>query len=154
MLGDLASQATPGAANVFQLHDDIVINEIMYSPAPELAIADALTHVLVDFGRLHDGHDMELQRHGAALPANWANQNYAVDNQNWRAGKGLIGYETSTLAYPVTTELAEPSTRDPRFATYYFQTTFNVTDCAVGQRRSIGSAAHDRRRCDLLRQWH
>ncbi|MCA9166854.1 MAG: lamin tail domain-containing protein, partial [Planctomycetales bacterium] len=121
------SQATPGSANVFALHDDIVINEIMYNPSPKLAVADVPPQYTSSNVVSMTSNAWLYNDTGSDYPGNWAAQTYAIDNQTWKAGQGLIAYESSTLAYPKNTILAQPSTNDPRFYTYYFQTTFDVS---------------------------
>ncbi len=124
---------TPSGPNAFQFQDDIVINEIMYHPYPELSIPDtppqfertALVEMTSDKWRYNAT--------GADLPADWASQTHDVDGQQWVQGQGLIGFETSSLAFPINTELTRPSNNDPRFVTYYFETNFELTADDLGR---------------------
>ncbi len=121
------SSATPGEANVFQFHDEIVINEIMYHPMPKLAIPD--TPPTYDRSTLVSmTHDQwRYNANGASLPTGWAQQVYEADGTEWKVGQGLIGYETSDLGVPINTQLTKPGDNDPRFLTYYFQTSIELT---------------------------
>ncbi len=121
------SQATPGSANVFALHDEIVINEIMYHPAPELGIPDTLPTYESSVVLPMTWDAWRFNATGAQLPGNWAEQNYSVDGSNWLMGQAPVGYETSSLEYPIATEVTRPSAAEPRFSTYYFQTDFELT---------------------------
>lgn len=131
--------ATPGQPNAVALQDAVVINEIMYNPSAELGIPDTLptfqTDAVIPF--THD--QWRYNAAGANLPADWYTQNYPVNGQDWLLGQGLIGFEPSDLGIPINTELNRPSTNDPRFITYYFQTSFELTeqDLATADRVSL-----------------
>jgi hypothetical protein len=113
--------ATPGAANHFDFHDEIVINEIMYQPRPVLGTPDTpatyQNTTLVPYNAT-----WKYNRTGAALSSTWYQTNYAVDGATWRSGQGLIAVDTVTFAQPInTTWTPYTSTINP----YYFQIAFN-----------------------------
>jgi hypothetical protein len=119
--------STPGQANVLQLNTAVVINEIMYNPAPELGVPDTLPTYDSEFvvGFTHD--QWRYHAAGANLAPDWHTRTYEANTGGWLLGQGLIGFETADLGIPINTEVNRPSTNDPRFVTYYFQTTFELT---------------------------
>ena len=119
--------ATPGDVNAFSLHEDVVINEIMYHAPPQYATADtppvyALT-TLLSF----DADEWRYNQAGNDLGADWYRTSHLPDNSTWFEGQGVIGFETSDLAAPILTELNKPSDNNPRFITFYFQKEFELT---------------------------
>ena len=124
------STATPGQPNTFNIEDDIVINEIMYHPHPELGIPDTPP----EFDRtaiIEMTSEWRYNDTGAKLDSDWAQQTYNVDNVNWKQGPGLLGYETSDLGVPIGTEFTDPGDNDPGFITYYFQSDFELTEAEL-----------------------
>ncbi|MCA9212919.1 MAG: lamin tail domain-containing protein, partial [Planctomycetales bacterium] len=120
------SAASPGTSNQFAVSSDIVINEIMYHPHPELAIPDVPPQF--DFTELIPfDAQWTYNATGARLAADWATQTYAVNGTDWLQGQGLLGAETSALAEPLNTEFPRPSSNNPAFYTYYFQTDFDLS---------------------------
>ena len=114
---------TPGTPNDFEINDDIVINEIMYHSFPQLSkpgtpsTFETTTILPIDW---------DLWRYnetGDNLGSDWYQIEYPVDNTEWFSGRGLIGYETSSLPEPLRTQITNP--RDIDTITYYFQTDFN-----------------------------
>jgi hypothetical protein len=79
------SQATPGAGNVFQLHDDIVINEVMYHHQPQQAQPGAVTtSTPIDF----DNAQWKYEQSGTDLGTTWLASGY--DDSAWGTGKGIF----------------------------------------------------------------
>ncbi len=117
--------ATPGTVNSFALHDEIVINEIMYQHRPTLGTAaiPATFEVtpLVPFETNWRYNDA-----GADLGAGWQQIAHPVGGA-WQQGPGLIGFETSPLSRPIGTVLSDPFFSDPFVTTYYFETDFSLT---------------------------
>ena len=118
--------ATPGSENSFDFETNVVINEIMYHAHPELANATIPAQ--------YDRNDIvpmdnvwRYNASGAKLPNDWAQQEYTVGENNWGEGAGLLGAETSNVGYPLNTEFPRPSSVRPSFATYYFQTDFELS---------------------------
>ncbi|MEM9656721.1 MAG: lamin tail domain-containing protein, partial [Planctomycetota bacterium] len=119
--------ATPGAANSFQLRDEIVINEIMYHAFPNLgspgapAAFETTSLVEIDQDTL-----WRYNPTGDFLPANWAQTSHGVDGVDWFEGPALIGYDTnpSAVAGTIRTALDAPSSNNPYVITYYFETEF------------------------------
>lgn len=123
----LPASLTPNAPNDFSnLHDDIVISEIMYHPQPIAAVPDTPptfeTNVLLPF----DHATWLYNDTGASLDTGWHNTGVS-EGEGWKIGQGLIGYETSSLPVEINTQLLRPSSNDPRFHTYYFQTSFELS---------------------------
>ena len=120
------SFSTPAAANRFDFNDDIVINEIMYHAAPNLATSDTRPTYSKEKLLSFDSA-WRYNATGADLGADWAVETYSVDNHNWLLGLGGIGFDRSPPLIPIRTELSRPTLNDPRFETYYFQTDFNLS---------------------------
>ena len=126
-LWQVPSTPTPGLTNQFALHDDIIINEIMYHPQPIPAVPDIPpTFEITD--HVGFGHVWQYNARGVNLSTGWHNKSYTADTPGWSEGPGLIGYERSTLSFPLNTQIKRPSENRPRFQTYYFQTTFEITE--------------------------
>ncbi|HYW78872.1 MAG TPA: lamin tail domain-containing protein, partial [Thermoguttaceae bacterium] len=116
---------TPGQPNVFDFHDEIVINEIMYHAFPTLAVPG--TPSVYQNTTLLAVDETTLWRYNAAdddLPSDWAQSMHAVDGAHWLEGAGLFGYETSGLPEPLRTPLTNPRDNNPYIVTYYFETEF------------------------------
>lgn len=122
---------SPGEANVFDLQEEIVINEIMYHPFPELATPGTpATYDTVTLLEIDAQTTWRYNQTGADLGADWAQTTHPVDNVSWFEGPGLIGYETNpgALPEPLRTWLDNPRDvtlpDDPYVVTYYFETEF------------------------------
>jgi hypothetical protein len=109
---------TPNAANSFALHDEIVINEIMYHAAGNPATPgipaqyDITTFLPIDAVWKYEASGVDL---GTA----WRTPQY--DDSAWLDGRGLLGFETAPLSLPETLEtVVTPGTQ----LTYYFRTQF------------------------------
>jgi hypothetical protein len=118
---------TPGAANTFSFHDEIVINEIMYHDAPIYPTPDipptfnVTTLVPIDA-------TWKFNRTGQNLGATWHQTNHAVDGVNWQSGQALLGVEPDGTPEPIRTTWP----LDPAIITYYFQIEFPVTADLTG----------------------
>ena len=122
------SEATPGTANTFAFHDEIVINEIMYHAPPEPrrpAVID--TQTVLPFGSAWRYNDTNL-----TAPANWATTTHAVDNVTWKSGSAAIGSETASIPIPIATAVAAPQSVTPRIMAYYFETDFDFVGDPTG----------------------
>ncbi|MEX2185886.1 MAG: lamin tail domain-containing protein, partial [Pirellulales bacterium] len=122
---------TPGAANHFSLHDDVVINEIMYHPRPLSGTSD--TPATYDATPLVPLDADTMWRYNATntdLGTAWYSTTYNTGENGWLEGPGLIGFEGSALPAPIRTPLANPAVV-PFIRTYYFQTTFAVGDTST-----------------------
>ncbi|MDG2381281.1 MAG: lamin tail domain-containing protein [Pirellulaceae bacterium] len=120
------SVATPAGANAFVFQEDVVINEIMYHPHPQLNVPDMPPQY--DRENIVSMNDeWRYNASGIRLGSDWAQQAYTAGEEGWLQGAGLLGAETATLAFPINTEFPRPSTNDPSFATYYFQAEFELT---------------------------
>jgi hypothetical protein len=130
--------ATPGAANSIPLHDEIVINEIMYHHRPTYA-QPGTPAVFQDTTIVPIGATWKYNR-VSNLASNWYTQNYTVGTDNWLSGPALLGRETTpaNLPAPLLTDFVTgyQSSRLP----YYFQTTFQfagATPSAVVRMRHV-----------------
>ena len=115
------SAATPNGANQFQLHNEIVINEIMYHHRPTLATPGTpdvveLTNLLpIDATWKYDAS-------GADLGTAWREPGF--DDTLWSSGGGLLGFETNPNALP---EPLGTFVTPHNGLTYYFRTEFEFT---------------------------
>ncbi|RIK81824.1 MAG: hypothetical protein DCC68_07760 [Planctomycetota bacterium] len=118
---------TPGAANSFALHDEIVINEIMYNPRGLLGTPDMpatyQTTSLVSFA-----DTWKFNRSGANLGATWYQTNQPVGG-DWQTGQTLIGVESSALPEPLRTTWGDYS---QAVTTYYYQKEFTFAGAPAG----------------------
>ena len=110
---------TPGTTNSVQLHEEIVINEIMYHPRPFLGTPAVFsgTNQLVsptDAWRYH--------AEGADLGAGWRAPDY--NDTQWPAGPALLYSSPATLPFPKNTALSLTNETGRRIVTYYFRTEF------------------------------
>ena len=107
---------TPGAANSFTFHDEIVINEIMYHPRPLEAVPPTIEEsTIVPVGatwRFDDSGD------GYATSA-W--RLLSFNDDSWGEGAALLYVENADLPAPKNTPLTLGAT------TFYFRTTFEFS---------------------------
>lgn len=131
------SALTPDDDNVFALHDEIVINEIMYHDAPQFAepatpgeFGPATTILPLDATWRYDDSGMDR---GTA----WREPDY--NDSQWNRGGGLFYVESAALGgLPKTTPLVHG------FMTYYFRTEFEIAspnDIAVQLRHVVDDGA-------------
>jgi hypothetical protein len=125
--------ATPGAANAFSFHDEIVINEVMYHARPQLstpgtpATYQTTTLVPIDAVKL-----WRYRAVNSALTTDWYETEYTTGNPGWQQGPQPIGYEPDAIPIPIRTQVPQPSNNPSLFIrTYYFQTDFDVADPAA-----------------------
>jgi hypothetical protein len=127
------SAATPGAANQFDFADEVVINEVMYHARPTLSTpgtpATYQTTPLVAINATTQWRYF-VNTNNAGLPSNWYQTTYASGAGGWQQGAAPFGYEVDPIPEPIRTTFANPSSppANPFIRTYYFQTTFNVSD--------------------------
>ncbi|MDB4734715.1 lamin tail domain-containing protein [Akkermansiaceae bacterium] len=114
------STTSIGSANLVNLQDSIVINEIFYHAYPQRATPGS-PGTLTDIQVLNYNSTWRynLTAGSTGLPSNWATTAHAVDGTNWAQGPGLLGQETATLAEPINTTVSL-SSKIP----YYFETEF------------------------------
>jgi hypothetical protein len=128
------TRSTPGQPNQIDLHDEIVINEIMYHYRPDAEDPGAppsfeLTRVLPF------NSTWRFNESGEALPAGWASVTHPVGG-NWKSGPGLIGFETNPVVPPgIGTEVAD--TRQNDIITYYFETELDVSSQQLAAASSV-----------------
>ncbi|MBJ43393.1 MAG: hypothetical protein CMJ80_08985 [Planctomycetaceae bacterium] len=82
--------ATPGADNVFEMDDSIVISEIMYHHAPRRS-AEEIPAEYDATGVIEFDAVWRYNQSGVDLGTSWADATHAVDNVNWFSGAGLLG---------------------------------------------------------------
>ncbi|HWN95248.1 MAG TPA: LamG-like jellyroll fold domain-containing protein, partial [Methylomirabilota bacterium] len=106
---------TPGASNSFTLHNEIVINEIMYHAPPTLEVPSVIgTNTIITFSNV-----WRYEQSGTDLGTTWRAPGY--DDSAWLVGNGLFYNTAANLPAPKNTLLAlGPNT-------HYFRTTFVYT---------------------------
>ena len=114
---------TPGAVNVFEFNQDIVISEIAYNP-PGLS---AMPAVPATFDRLllvaMDGN-WRCNNADESLAAGWASVGHPVGG-NWKQAQGPIGRETGSLPEPLATAWSSAEYSSAT-VTYYYEADFTV----------------------------
>ena len=115
-------QTTPGASNVVALHDEIVINEIMYDHRPLAAQAAtfAPTNIAVSITNL-----WKYNQQGLDLGTAWRQTNY--NDATWLSGRALHYVTTSVLPAAKNTPLLLTNASGTRLITWYFRTPFVFT---------------------------
>ena len=121
------NQATLGHSNQFDLHDEIVINEIQYHAYPDRGTPDIPPEFNTTTLLGIDGtwrYNMNLTNEG--LPENWAESTHAVDGETWLEGRGLLGFSNRPNDLPATlnTDFGDLRNNDPQITTFYFETEF------------------------------
>ncbi|NQU22083.1 MAG: lamin tail domain-containing protein, partial [Candidatus Nealsonbacteria bacterium] len=129
---------TPGVANAFDFHDEIVINEIMYHAPPQLSTpATGGTYEMTMLLSIDETTMWRYNQSGADLGADWARTQHST----WQQGAALLSYETGGLPEPVRTTLNYPRDNNPYVVTYYFETEFefngNLADVEELQLRHV-----------------
>jgi len=109
------SQPTPGASNVFVLHSEIVINEMMYHAPP----SDPVAAVTSNFTLAPITGSWRYNDTGTDLGSEWRATDYP--DGGWPSGAGLLYFNTGAL--PATTNTALAAARN----TYYFRRNFNFS---------------------------
>jgi hypothetical protein len=107
--------STPGTSNSFVLHDEIVLNEIMYHAPPTLEVPAVIaTNAFVTLTNL-----WRYEQSGTDLGTAWRHPGY--NDSAWPVGAALLYVSTNNLPAPKNT----PLTLGP--TTYYFRSTFVYT---------------------------
>lgn len=110
---------TPGSANRFVVHDEIVINEIMYHAPPHYGTAGELpvttNTLLLPFDSVWHYSNPTNE-----IDPTW--KDVTFDDSTWGSGPGALGLATGTLPVPIQT----PVTSSGRW-TYYFRTSFDFS---------------------------
>jgi len=109
------SMATPGTSNAFVLHDEIVINEIMYHAPP----FDPMPPVVSNFTVVPIAGAWRFNDAGSDLGSAWRTPDY--DDSAWTSGAGLLALNPGILPAAINTPLAAGHT------TYYFRTAFTFS---------------------------
>lgn len=104
---------TPGASNVVSLRSDIVINELMYHPAPFDPTPAVTTNVSV----ISLNGSWRYNDTGIDLGTEWRSTGY--NDSAWPTGAGLLHFNAGAVPGAKNTTLA------PGRTTYYFRSAFN-----------------------------
>jgi len=123
------SQPTPGAPNVFIVHDEIVINEMMYHAPP----FDPVTARTSNFLLMAFTGAWRYDDTGTDLGVAWRAPNY--DDSAWPSGAGLLTFG----ALPDTTG----TTLEPNRTTYYFRTSFNFSGATSNVTIDVSAVVDD-----------
>lgn len=111
-----AVRLTPGQANEFEQHSEIVINEIMYHHPPTFPLAGKdpvySNTVILPFDAT-----WKYNNSGDELGAAWRNASY--DDSTWSSGPAALGTASGTL--PVALKTPVPGNGK---TTFYFRTQF------------------------------
>ncbi|MEX0641247.1 MAG: lamin tail domain-containing protein, partial [Pirellulales bacterium] len=118
------STATPGTANQFALHDEVVINEILYHARP-LAATAGTPGTYQSSTLLPIGHTWRYNQNssGAGLPSGWAATAHDDGSSGWFSGRALLGYEPDGTPEPILTPLTVSTSQ----LAYYFETEFDFS---------------------------
>ena len=109
------SAPSPGASNIVALRSDIVINELMYHPAPFDPTPAVTTNVSV----ISLSGSWRYDDTGADLGSDWRTPGY--NDSAWPTGAGLLHFNAGAVPGPKNTVLAAGRT------TYYFRAAFNFS---------------------------
>lgn len=128
------SQSTPGAANLFALHDEIVINEILYHAPPTYRRPGTPSTIV---RRLAIGWDSiwRFDQSSTNLDASWREPDF--DGTAWASGPGILGARTGALAEPIRTPL-----QLGRW-TYYFRIPFVLSVPDTGAELQLRTLVDD-----------
>jgi Lamin Tail Domain/Concanavalin A-like lectin/glucanases superfamily/CotH kinase protein len=113
------NEPTPGAPNAFALHNEIVINEIMYNHVP-ISAQDATYGP--DTPLLTISNAWRFNQEGIDLGSAWRNPDF--DDSAWAAGDALFYVTASALPAPKNTPLSLTDAGGARKVTFYFRTEF------------------------------
>jgi len=110
------NQTTPGGENIFVLHDEIVINEIMYHHRPEYEIpAEEQKNFFIPIQAVWNYNDS-----GENLGTAWRDPGY--NDSSWPSGAALLYYDPDPLPVPKNTLIDKGNK-----TTFYFRTEFTFT---------------------------
>ncbi|MCW5558561.1 MAG: lamin tail domain-containing protein, partial [Verrucomicrobiae bacterium] len=127
----IPSGLTPGASNEFQLHHEVVINEIQYHPRDlpgESAVVDERAVLPLEAVWRYD-------QSGADLGTGWSQPDY--DDSAWQQGTGAFFVEEAPLQAPKNTPLTLGR------ITYYFRTAFVFEGDPAGARMALRPLVDD-----------
>lgn len=131
------SEPSPGATNRFALHDEIVINEILYHPRDLPATpAQYFTNLLLTIT-----NDWRYDQSGADLGAAWLAPDY--DDSLWPVGQAVFYTNITTLPAPKGTTLALSNAAGQAITTYYFRAPFLLTNSPEGIQLSLNPILDD-----------
>lgn len=119
------SRATPGASNEFQLHGEVVINELQYHPRD----LPAQPAVVTERPLLPIDAVWRFHQSGVEPGAGWREPEYS--DAAWNQGSGVFFVEDSDLPAPKNTPLTLGR------ITYYFRTTFMADGSSAGLRIAL-----------------
>jgi len=123
------SAATPGSANTFSLHDEIVINEIMYSHHPDYE-QEGLPPSIQPIDLFDYAQVWRYNETGDNLGSGWASTSHPAGG-DWLSGAGPLGWESASgaanLPVPLATVISRPAFNSPFVVTHYFETDFTIT---------------------------
>lgn len=109
------SVPTPGASNLVALRSDIVINELMYHPAP----FDPTPAVTTNLSVISLNGNWRYNDTGTDLGTEWRPTGY--NDSAWPMGAGLLHFNAGAVPGAKNTVLAEGRT------TYYFRAAFSFS---------------------------
>jgi hypothetical protein len=119
-------QPTPGATNHFLLHNEVVINEIMYDHRAVPATPPLYeTNLLVPITNI-----WTYNQQGVDLGTNWIGADY--DDSLWPSGRALFYNATAVLPAPKNTQISLTNSSGTRLITWYFRTEFVFTGSFSG----------------------
>jgi hypothetical protein len=134
------NSVTLGASNSFTLHEELVINEIMYHPAPlqPEAATFSPTNTLMTFT-----NTWLYRADGVDLGNGWQAPDY--DDSAWQMGAAMFYAPISALTYPVPKNTFVPATNSSgtRILTFYFRTQFMFAGDTNGLRLGISGVIDD-----------
>ena len=119
---------TTDAANVVTLHEEIVINEVMYHHRPDYPTPD-MPPTFNQTAVVPFNATWNYNGTGQNLGPTWYQTVHEAGENDWESGQALLGFEPDAAPpEPVRTTWAF----DPTVITYYFQTEFQVTEDLAG----------------------
>lgn len=125
------SVSTPGKANQVELRHDVVINEIMYHPAPKDAQKAVQAHSVVI------GLDSSWRFLDTGVDPGNAWRSPTFSDQSWAEGHAPFAYHAKNLPIPAQAVL------EGGHSTYYFRTRFSVQDPSQVRQIDLRSLVDD-----------
>ena len=117
--------ATPGAPNEVDLHNEVVINEIMYHFREDPG-TPAIPPEFRDTALVPIDATWRYNESGADLGSAWASAPHAVDGANWKAGAALLGAENNPADVPEPLRTLFDNPVGNQILTYYAEIDFEV----------------------------
>lgn len=127
-------EATPGEANLIDLEEDIIINEICYNPPRSNALS-ALPPTFETVAVVARDALWLYNESGDDLGSEWADRSYAVGG-DWKSGDGPLGFARG-LDFSLGTVLTRPDLNSPPVVTYYFESEFELSEAQAEGVREI-----------------